>query len=156
MTAISGIIIFIVFNSIGFLLLRKATSVRGKIQSAQNWPTAPGVILSSVVQEDENRNAVGKIAVSFIPVVTYEYTLHDKTYQCERVTFGAPGYDYINATNVVQHYPKGAQVTVYVNPDNPAEGVLSPKTATGIFSMIPGIFFIVLGVIVGLYTIFYR
>jgi hypothetical protein len=44
---------------------------------------------------------------------------------------------------------------VYYNPDKPVECVLVPKTNEGQRSFIPGIFFIVSGLLIGLFAILF-
>jgi hypothetical protein len=154
MAYISGIVIFIVFNGLGFVLLFRAISERRKLQSANTWPSAQGVILASCVEEDDSRNAVGKVAVTFMPVVSYEYTVLGKTYHGTKVTLGTSGFNYIDASNISKRFPEGAQVPVFYNPAKPEEAVLAPRAAGGLFPLTPGIFFIAVGVGIGLYSIF--
>ncbi|KAF0111278.1 MAG: hypothetical protein FD147_1029 [Chloroflexi bacterium] len=148
------IIVWVVFNGIGFVLLNKAMTIRRKAKSAAHWPSTPGKVLESSVEEDTNRSATGKVETSFVPLVVYEYNVDGKTFKGERIIFGRPNFDFITACNIRDKFAVDSQMPVYYNPDNPLEAVLAPKSTAGMLSRVPGVFFILIGIVVALFSIF--
>lgn len=151
---INGIIIWIIFNGLGFLLLSRFFKAHQKSKVAQNWPTTTGTVLESEMDDDTTRNAVGKVEVSLVITVVYEYSVAGQTYKGDKVTFGRPAFSYITATNIHEQFAVGKQVPVYYNPAVPSESVLAPKSTAGMPSWIPGVFLIAVGIFVGLFSIF--
>lgn len=145
----TGILVFLIFNGIGFLLLRKAVNARRMGKLAQSWSSTTATVLESSIEEEPGRNAMGNINAAFRVLVQYEYLVDGKTLQGNRVSFGSPTFDYVTASNVIEQFTAGKQVPVWYNPENPEESVLAPKTTVGMLSRIPGIFLIATGVIIG-------
>lgn len=150
MVKYTGILVFLIFNGIGFLLLRQAVNARRNGKLAQNWPSTTATILESKIIEEPGRNAMGNINLAFTVSVKYEFTVGGKTLQGSRVSFGRPTFDYVTASNIKEQFAEGKQVPVWYNPENQEECVLAPKTTVGMLSRIPGIFLIVTGVVIGL------
>ena len=150
----TGILVFLIFNGIGFLLLRQAVTARRMGKLAQKWPTTTATILDSSIDEEPGRNAMGSVNVDFRVNTLYEYTANGKVYQGSRVSFGKPVFDYVTASNVNEQFAAGKQVPVWYDPENPQEAVLAPKTTVGMLSRIPGVFLMITGVVVGLMVIF--
>jgi len=151
----TGILVFLIFSGIGFLLLRQAVNARRMGKLAQKWPSTSATIKESSIEEEPGRNAMGNINMAFRVVVKYEYTVNGIAYQASRVSFGSPTFDYVSASNVGEQFNVGKQVPVWYNPEDPEEAVLAPKTTVGMLSRIPGIFLIVTGIAVGLVSLFF-
>jgi hypothetical protein len=105
------------------------------------------------MDEDQGRNAMGGVSVNYLITVSYEYTVSEKLYQGDRVTFGRPAFNFISASNISDQFAVGKQVPVSYDPANPTECVLAPKDTTGMISWIPGAFFIVVGIVVALFVL---
>lgn len=156
MTTYAAIIIFIAFNSIGFIMLRKAMIVRRMSREASNWPTTTANILESGIIEEPARNAMGNVNNTYLLVTKYQYTVDGKQYNGERVAFGSPAFNYMTASNIRDQFAEGKDVPVYYDPKNPEECVLAPKTTVGMPSRIPGVFLICTGVVIPLIALFVK
>lgn len=146
----TGILVFLIFSGIGFLLLRQAVNARRMGKLAQKWPSTTAIVQESSIEEEPGRNAMGNINVAYRVLVNYEYQVDGKVIQGDRVSFGSPTFDYVSASNVIEQFAVGKEVPVWYNPENHEECVLAPKTTVGMLSRIPGIFLIATGVIIGL------
>lgn len=153
MTTFAAILVFIVFNSIGFILLRKAMILRRISREATAWPTSTALILESDIIEDPARDPTGKVNNNFLVRVKYQYTVDGKSFDGSRVSFGSPAFNYIIASNVKDQFEKDKQVPIYYNPKDPADCVLAPKSTVGMPSRIPGIFLIVIGIVIPVISI---
>lgn len=138
------------FILIGALFLLNAIKSRLLIRRASNWPSVKGKVLSSEVEEDRFRNPTGKATIAFVPAIEYSYKVNGTAYTGTRVTFGVTNYDYIIASKICDKFAIESTPDVFYNPANPAESVLAPKSTEGQRSVIPGVFFIVTGILVGL------
>lgn len=153
MTTITAVLVFIVFNSIGFILLRKAIIMRRISREATAWPTSTAMILESDVVEEPARNAMGKVNNNYLVVVKYQYSVDGKQYEGDRVAFGSPAFNYMIASNIKDQFAQGKEVPVYYDPGNPEDCVLAPKSTIGMPSRIPGVFLICIGVVIPLISI---
>ncbi len=151
----TGILVFLIFSGIGFLLLRQAVNARRMGKLAQKWPSTTAIVQESSIEEEPGRNAMGNINVAYRVLVNYEYQVDGKVIQGDRVSFGSPTFDYVSASNVIEQFAVGKEVPVWYNPDNHEDCVLAPKTTVGMLSRIPGIFLIATGVIIGLVSLLF-
>ena len=105
------------------------------------WPATPGTILkANVIEQIQTNN--DQPFTEYYPDITYQYTVGDKTYEASRVqagpqrTIGSDGADKLR-----YRYPKGTDVTVYYNPQNPQQAVLERTSYTeGALSLAAGVF----------------
>jgi flagellar basal body-associated protein FliL len=102
-----------------------------KARISQSWPTTSGRVLGAGVEPRRSHSSEGGYSTSYYPVVLYEYSVMGRTFQSNRLTVGGEvGYGFPAwAQRVVAGYTPGAMVTVYYNPENPAEAVL--QTTSG-------------------------
>lgn len=93
------------------------------VHNAATWPSTRARITKSEMREEYDNHADVTTAIN-VPVVEYEYTLGDRTFQGTHVS----GADNIGtrpqAQETLDHYSLGATVPVYYNPKNPDEAVL--------------------------------
>lgn len=150
-----SIVFMIVICAVGVLFMYKAVSGRLKSNKAKSWPTVPGRVLTSEVIEDRFRNATGKASIAYVPDVTFEYNVNGTSYTSKNVIFGETTYDYLTASRICEKYAVDTTPPVYYNPERPSEAVLAPWSTEGARSFIPGIFFIVAGLLVGLFGILF-
>ena len=141
--------------AVGILFMYRAVQGRLKTRQAQAWPTVKGLVKTSEAVEDRYRNPTGKATIAFVPDVVYEYTVEGQTYTGNSVIFGQSNYDYLTASRICEKFAVDTTPDVFYNPSNNAESVLAPKATEGLRSMIPGIFFIVSGLIVGIFGIIF-
>ncbi|HNR02085.1 MAG TPA: DUF3592 domain-containing protein [Anaerolineaceae bacterium] len=144
-----SILFMIGFILLGVVFMYRAASGRLKSKKAQSWPLVKGRVVSSEVLEERFRSATGKATIAFVPVVSYEYTVNGTTYTGSVVIFGETTYDYITASRICEKYTPESEPNVYYNPADPQDSVLLPQATEGLRSLIPGIFFIITGIIIG-------
>jgi Protein of unknown function (DUF3592) len=127
------------FASLGICLYVLTVSITAR-QSRQ-WPATSGEVLSSKV--------VGSIKQRK-PEVRYVYTVNGHRHTGNRIMIGPGprngGLGIPSAREYIRRYPKGRGVTVYFNPENPAESVLEPgMNRVVMLLLLVGMFFLLLG-----------
>lgn len=144
-----SIVFMLGFILLGCVFMFRAVSGRLKSKKAQSWPVVKGRVVSSEVEEDRFRSATGKATIAFVPDISYEYQVNGKSYTSRTVIFGATTYDYLTASRICEKFSVGSEPKVYFNPANPQDAVLLPQATEGLRSLIPGTFFIVTGIAIG-------
>jgi Protein of unknown function (DUF3592) len=86
-----------------------------RAHESQRWPTAEAKVVRSTVEKLRSRRSV-----SFMPHVTYEYSVDGKSYSTETLAFGAgiTSGNMEDANAYVHQYPVGASVQVHYEPDD--------------------------------------
>lgn len=91
--------------------LHVATQIR-------QWPHVEGTVLETELQAKR----------SFVPKVTYQYSINGNTYTDKKELFSPQfgGKDTRRQTSqkILAEYEKGGPITVYYNPQNPAESAV--------------------------------
>jgi hypothetical protein len=109
----------------GFVMHRQASEAR-------NWPKVTGRIKTSMVDEfrgqldhDSQRRTL------YRPQIAYTYEFNGVAYSGNQVQLGfkMTSSSAGSAARLVAKYPAGKTFTVYVNPQNPSESLLSPSAA---------------------------
>jgi len=144
-----SILFMLALIAVGVLFMYRAVSGRIRSKNAQTWPMVMGRVLSSEVMEDRLRSATGKATIAFIPDVSYEYIVNGQAHTGKSVIFGETVYDYISASRICEKFAVDTEPKVYYNPARPEESVLLPQATEGLRSLVPGIFFIVSGILIG-------
>lgn len=113
----------LIIGGIGYYLYKRNQQSMAQRQDSQNWSSTIGTILMSSVQS--RRSGTG--GYSTIPVIVYQFEVNGKTFQSQNVRVGDK-YLKVNvswqAQETVDKYPIGKKVTVYYDPNNPAECAL--------------------------------
>lgn len=122
-TACAVIIPILIIGGIGYYLYKRNQQSMEQRQDSQHWASTTGTILMSSVQTSHSSSG----GASIYPVIVYQYDVNGKTYQSQTVRVGdkylkvtIPG----QAQKTVDKYPIGSKVTVYYDPNNPAECAL--------------------------------
>lgn len=149
------IVFMLGFITIGILFMYKPIAGRLKSRQAQSWPTVKGRVLTSEVEEDRYRNPTGKSTIAFIPNVSYEYKVDGQSHTGKNIIFGQTNYDYLTASRICEKFAVDSSPSISYNPAKPSESVLAPKATEGLRSLVPGIFFIVSGILVGVMGILF-
>lgn len=92
--------------------------------ASKSWPTAPGVITSSDIEQSENDGTT-----MYAAEINYDFIVEDKSYIGERITLNSGNSSTSSIQEVkkdLQKYPVGAAVTVYYDPELPNSAVLEP------------------------------
>lgn len=106
-----------------------------------NWPHTNAKIIHSDLGLD---GTAGQSAD-----IRYEFEVNGETYTGNRVGYGDyVSSDSMHVINILKKYPKGKDVTVYYNPDNPKNNLLEPgiKLQTW-FLPVFGIIFLGIGIL---------
>jgi len=114
----------VVIGGVVYLIAKRGQQARATNQASLSWLSTQGRVLKSRVEVS------GGDYVSVTPRVYYEYEVGGVSYQGDRIRAGdiymrfsrRGGQE--DAYKVVDRYPEGAEVTVYYNPENPAESAL--------------------------------
>jgi hypothetical protein len=102
---------------VGFI----ANSCAKSIYAQRHFLPAEGIVLLSKLESES-----GSKSTSYRPLIKYGYRVGDRDYVSDQYFYGMAGSsDSSYAKAAVQANPKGAAVTVYYDPDQPAESVLS-------------------------------
>lgn len=103
--------------AVGFVArsLLKARDVRARFR------TATGVVLSSKVKRH-----VDSDGATYEPIVRYRYTVNGREYVSARYAFDMVATsEYVHAAGIAAEFGAGTHVTVYYDPDEPGESVLT-------------------------------
>ena len=150
-----SILFMLALIATGILFMYRAVSGRLKAKKALTWPVVQGRVISSEVVEDRLRSATGKATIAYVPDISYEYNVNGTTYTGSAVIFGVKTYDYITASRICEKFSVESEPNVYYNPDDAQDSVLLPQATEGLRSLIPGIFFIVSGILIGVMGILF-
>jgi hypothetical protein len=118
-TICSIVLPLLILGGVGYFIYKRSQQGTAYRQAAQAWRSTTGTILMSSVQAVHRGNSY--------PVVVYQYEVNGKQYQSQTIKAGE---QFLNvriagqARETVSRYPIGKTVTVYYNPDNPAESAL--------------------------------
>ncbi|MBP6178454.1 MAG: DUF3592 domain-containing protein [Anaerolineales bacterium] len=133
-----------IFGLIFFLaaLMAASRAVKDwqKYRASQHWLNANGQILNTYISTQGSANK-GK---SHQVHISYSYEVMGQGYQGNQLSFGSEGNSYdtrSSAEKEIARFPEGSPVTVYYDPDRPAEAVLERKyNSTGaILAVILGV-----------------
>jgi hypothetical protein len=111
------------FALIGWFIYKRAQQAKEANLASQNWLMTNGKVIKSRVEVS------GGNYTSVTPRVIYEYEVGGQTYRGERIRAGDK-FLHIQtsgsrtAYDTVDRYAEGTTVTVFYNPQNPAEAVL--------------------------------
>ena len=121
-------ILYIAFIVLGVFFIGMAIMQQLKAKKAEkSWPTAPGVILSSIVGTHLSHSSRGGTTTQYMPEVAYEYMVNEITYKGSSVGFGKSTTSSRKATEIVSRYHIGTAVSVHYDPQDPAKAVLETK-----------------------------
>jgi hypothetical protein len=117
------ILILLFMLLVNALLLALIFYTQRKAERARRWPSTNGLIMSSSVESPAGRPDQ---APAQYPAVSYAYQVGGQAFQGERIAPG-PETSGSDAHRRAAPYIAGAAVTVFYNPQNPAESVLEQK-----------------------------
>lgn len=155
-TGLFGGLFFLIFGLI-ILIFAIQTSIVS-IES-EDWPTAEGIITSSMIDSYEERDtSTGDddfpptYTTYYEPKITYSYSVNGAEYSSDKISFSRTRFVIqSDAQEVIEKYSTGTNVTVYYNPDNPSEAVLEPGIQNSggmICGTIGAVVFIILGALI--------
>ena len=148
-----------VFIAVGLVVLCFVGSNLILSQKSYQWSSAMGKIENSQVKEVSNphggrqytkkKNSRGVLEPAYSASIDYRFTVNNVQFVGERVDFGLTRKDfYDDANELVSRYPRGADVRVYYDPENPEESVLEPgSTISEWLWLLPGFAFLSFGLV---------
>ena len=119
----------IIICGAGFVLHGITTINKGK--ESTGWPTTPGKIIQSEIEERETTTGTGsdrRTTISSVAQLEYEYSIDGTSYKSRRVSFAQSSQE---AQAIVNRYPLGKGVKVYYDPDDHGFAVLEPGLKKG-------------------------
>jgi len=118
----------VVWLIVAFLLVREFFSyLKGK--SSERWRRHTGTVIDVKVDVDKYRDAdegLGGEAHYSMPFVRYKYLYAGRVFKSKRMALNdnwSP--DYGESSEAVVGINPGSEITIYVNPKNPKQSVLS-------------------------------
>ncbi len=136
------------FGGVGAFLLYKSWQQNKQASVSQNWPSSPGQVIDSHVDEGWSEDSDGDRHRTYHPQVKYSYSVNGQPFTGEMISFGFKRADRSPnpAQAVVNAYPTGKSVVVYFNPTNPAEAVLERRASSLGITFVMGLVFLAVAV----------
>jgi hypothetical protein len=132
--AVIGIGIFLV----GFFQMKKS-------RAAASWPSAPGTIRKAELGRDQ---AVDHEATATLTLcIEYNFQASGHEHVGTRIRFDETLYHSTKeAQKALSQYPVGGPVTVYFDPNNPAECVLMKRNPSGTMFLVVGAIMVIVAI----------
>lgn len=121
-------------GSLGVLLLAQSLRLFLKLRRArkeaqrdrESWSRVPAKMLYSRVEKRTDNQADGHVYVTYSARFRYEYRVAGTAYEGTRYSLAGDWSSSDRETHEkeLRGFPEGGEVTVWVNPQNPAESVL--------------------------------
>ncbi len=140
----------VVLMLIGLAVLSFGARQVLKARASEQWPSVPGVVTSAEMSVNSSSGSDSS-GPTYGAEVLYEYEAEGEQRVGDRVEFGevATG-DPADAQSVLDRYPVGAEIAVFVNPEDPLDSVLEPGiSASTFFLPVFGCVFAFVGALVG-------
>jgi hypothetical protein len=144
-------IFLLAFGGGGVYLIYLSRKNSALAQGSQNWLSTAATITQSEVGQSSSSDHDGP-RTYYRPVVEYTYQVGAQTYTGKRIAFG-PAKASARSASVqaaLGKYPQGGAVTVYYDPNNPAEAVLEKQAAGTTAMLVLGIVFLAVTVCLAL------
>ena len=139
-----GALVGAVFAALGAAIMLFGRSFIARDRAIGRWPKAPATVTSSRYEASDRtmRDAHGYdvSSTSYTPVVTYQYTVGEKTFRGDKVSRAVqPTSNAARVKECIDRYPPGARVEVFYDPTDPATAYLETSTSAGaVFLMVFG------------------
>ncbi|MCG6157513.1 DUF3592 domain-containing protein [Rubinisphaera margarita] len=137
-----GVLIFAgVFLYLGWEVVRQETGALHGGSASTTWPTTEGRVISSTVQ---TKHGTGGDPSRYFPVVEYEYTVNGESLRGDRISYDTQLMAQSSAAAIAKRYAAGREVTVFYDPDAPADSVIDPGASrTSWLGIAVGVVFVV-------------
>ena len=133
-------VFFIAWTIVGMVMITKGLMEVKLAYESNKWNNTEGQIAHSDIKisQDSDGNKT-----NYQPVVKFDYKVVGKSLQGDRVVFGTVvSVDYNASLRIVQKYPRGKQIPVFYDPDNPHNSVLEAGLTKKSFIKVTGGFFL--------------
>ena len=119
-------------------------------RSATDWPETQGEVTGSRVIHTINSNQKSKKQWYYQAEIKYRYEVDGLEYISDRLDFGTYKHKYkseVYPTGTTNKYPVGKNVTVYYDPIDPEQAVISREVKMNTYTnLLAGIFATIVGV----------
>ena len=154
------VIVGSIASAIGVALIGAAIfSYVGEVENvslareSNSWPSVTGSVTASELFRS-GPVRTGSVTVGRADIwakVSYRYTVQDRDYESDRITFTNLSSGSRRSQRAVDRYPVGQEVEVFYKPADPSKAVLEPGGQAGSpsFSLglaLPGLLIVVIGV----------
>ncbi|QPC95269.1 DUF3592 domain-containing protein [Mesorhizobium sp. INR15] len=109
-----------------------------EVKAVSRWLPTPGKIISSRVEAREVKSSgagsdtSNSTEIRNFPAITYEYKVGGKKFQSAHYSV-QENLGNFEVTETLARFPRGAEVTVFYNPTNPAKAVIERTMPDGAF-----------------------
>jgi hypothetical protein len=131
----------VALTAFGLVMWLFGFAMRKRASAAGSWPKVSGRITKSVVDEFRGRiNSDSPTTTLYRPLIAFSYEYNGIKYAGSQVSLGlkVTASSAAFAKSIVAKYPAGKTISIYVNPANPSESVLSPGTGGAWFVLAIG------------------
>lgn len=137
------------FGFFGIFLLIYYFRTKKKTKKSMTWPSVEGKITGQRVEREEVFDDDG-LCVVYRPEVYYHYIVDEISYTGSRIDFGnVPSFGARKkAEAYLEPYPEEQVVTVFYNPDDPQDAVLSQTMQKMVWGLVVGILTLVVSIAV--------
>ena len=144
-------ILLLAFGGGGIYLIYLSRKNSAQAQGSQHWLSTVATITRSEVGQSSSSDHDGP-RTNYHPVVEYTYPVGGQVYAGKRIAFGPvkASARSASAQAALAKYPLGGTVTVYYDPNNPAEAVLEKQAIGTTTMLVLGIVFLVVTVCLAL------
>jgi hypothetical protein len=145
-----GAIFGLIFTGIGLFMLARGLIHFRTSKASSNWPSTQGEVALATIDVSVSTDDDGGTSTSYAPRVLYTYTVLGQQHTSDQVVIGTTlNYPSRARAEANLAYQTGQQVTVFYNPDNPAQAVLEPGATRGVWGyLIAGVVFGIAGAFV--------
>ncbi len=118
----------LIFAAAGLFVLWQGVKEHRTCRESRNWPRVEGRITESTIQVTRRHRST-----SYSPQVAYTYSAMGQVYFGTAVTIGATRVfsSYAKSQAQLEKYPLGQAVSVYYDPQQPAQATLEPGVTGG-------------------------
>jgi hypothetical protein len=123
--------IVVLAGAIGLVALLLFIGARRYSKQAANWPAVRGTIVSSRIEEYQER-IDGTLRTSYRPAIEFSYAVRGREWRSTQIKVGLEvSGARASAEKTVAKYPAGSEVEVHYDPANPSNAALeNPRAAT--------------------------
>jgi hypothetical protein len=148
-----GLTFGLIFLGVGlFALIRSFIAFRTS-KASRDWPSVKGQVVVATVERKVDHDEDGS-TTKYSPRVIYNYSVSGQQLTSDRVVVGARLWHTSRARAEAKlAYQTGQRVTVYYNPDKPAQAVLETGATRGAWGLLAiGVVFTIAGIFIVVVT----
>jgi len=107
-------------------------SIRRHFDARNRFVATEGEVLAGRIKTSSDGDGA-----THTPIIRYRYVVGGVEYISDRYAYWAVATsDYAHVSRIVRDHPKGRKVTVYYDPDNPADAILQLEVPTAMYFLL--------------------